>query len=67
MAAPKRPTHVVTNSNLYLMVGGKLCEQKAGTQLTLTTKQAEVMVSRGMIRSLKDDSVVEPDGTDEAS
>lgn len=41
MAAPKRPTHVVTHKRRYLMVDGKMQHIPAGAQLTLTEKQAK--------------------------
>lgn len=52
MAAPKRPTHVVTHKNLYLAVKGKLQKQEIGTQLTLSDKQAEKMGAK--VASIKE-------------
>lgn len=61
MAAPKRPTHVVTHSSLYLRVNGKLQEMEEGAQLTLDDKQASGMVKKGFIRSLREVKAVELD------
>lgn len=54
MAAPKRPTHVVTHPSLYLRVNGKLQEMEVGAQLTLDSNQAAGMVKKGFIKSLKE-------------
>ena len=59
MAAPKRPTHVVTHPSLYLRVNGKMQEMKVGAQLTLDAKQAAGMVKKGFIKSLKEAKTVD--------
>jgi len=41
MAAPKRPTHVVTHKKLYLMSDGKLQHMAEGTELVLDAKVAK--------------------------
>lgn len=61
MAAPKRETHVVTHPSLYLRVNGKLQEMEVGSKLTLSDKQAEGMVKKKFIKSLKEAKSVEVD------
>ena len=61
MAAPKRPTHVVTHPSLYLRVNGKLQEMDVGAQLTLDDKQAAGMVEKNFIKSLKEAKQVDLD------
>ena len=41
MAAPKKATHTVVNRKLYMFVAGKTQHIPAGTEITLTGKQAE--------------------------
>lgn len=65
MAAPKRPTHVVTHPSLYLRVNGKLQEQEVGSQLTLDDKTAAGMVAKGFIKSLKEAKQVDLDAGSE--
>lgn len=55
MAASKKPTHVVTHDGLYLAIGGPLKLYPRGTTLTLTGKQGEKMVEKGMIAPLAEE------------
>lgn len=58
MAAPKRPTHVVVHKRLYMAGGkGELTHFPAGTQLTLSDKQAQKMGKR--VKSMKDADTVD--------
>lgn len=54
MAAPKRPTHIVTNPSCYLRVNGKLQELEVGTQLTLDAKVGKRLVEKGFAEDLKE-------------
>jgi len=66
MAAPKRPTHVVVKSGLYYTPSEG--EMAVGTQMVLNDKQAEKLVERGFIKSIKDAKIVAaPDADSEAS
>lgn len=67
MAAPKRPTHIVTHRSLYLRVEGKLQEMTAGTQLTLSPGQAKKLEKRGMVQSLKEAKSVDFEGSDNSN
>lgn len=62
MAAPKRATHQVVKSGLYYTPGEG--ELEVGSQMTLTTKQAEKLVKRGFVKSLKDIKAVDVSGAD---
>ena len=66
MAAPKRPTHVVSHPSLYLRVNGRLQEMAVGAQLTLSDGQAEGMVKKKFIKSLKEAKSVDVDLPKEA-
>ena len=63
MAAPKRPTHVVVKSGLYYTPSEG--EMKVGTQMVLTDKQAEKLVKRGFIESLKKTKIVDASEADD--
>jgi hypothetical protein len=55
MAAQKKPTHVVTHESLYLAGGdGKPELNPKGKALTLSAKQAEKMIERGMVAPIKE-------------
>ena len=70
MAAPKRATHTVIKKGLYFEPSkktGQLEELEVGSQLTLTSKQAEKLEARGMVQNLKDVKTVDvSDATDKA-
>ena len=57
MAAPKRATHVVVKSGLYYTPSEG--EMEVGTQMVLTDKQAEKLVKRGFVQSLKETKTVD--------
>ena len=62
MAAPKRPTHVVIQSGLYFGIDpdtGRPKELEVDSQLTLNKSQAEKLMKRGMVKSLKDAEAVD--------
>lgn len=55
MAAPKKPTHVVIHDSLYLAgKNGKPELNPKGKALTLSAKQAEKMIERGMVAPIKE-------------
>ena len=62
MAAPKRATHTVVKSGLYYTPSEG--ELEVGTQMTLTTKQAEKLVKRGFVKPIKDVKTVDVSDAD---
>lgn len=62
MAGKKQPTHQVVKRGVYF--SPKEGELEIGTQLTLTTTQAEKLEKRGMVKALKDVKTVDATGAD---